>query len=419
VFRLDSRRNQTELKGELVVAHSFKVVRVIARLNIGGPARHVVLVDRELSNRGYETLLVHGSVDSGEGSLEHLADTMRVRRLKIPELGRRISPLGDLRALAQLVKTIFRERPDVIHTHTAKAGTLGRLAGMIFNVTRSKRRRAVLVHTFHGNVLSGYFSPVASSLVRLTERSLACITDRVVAISPRQRSELVDRFHVTTDRQTVVISLGLDLDSLLHVQPGFADLRNDLGIAETDFVVGYVGRFVPIKNLIMLVRAFATAARDRRDMWLVLAGDGPSRADVELAAAESGVAHRVRLIGWIEDLPRLYATFDVCALSSLNEGTPVALIEAMAAGRAVVAAAVGGVPDVVDDGRTGLLIERSNTAALAEALGRLHAEPLLRSALAEGARAAVQSRYSSSRLAADIDRLYTSALAEKRAHSVR
>jgi len=272
----------------------------------------------------------------------------------------------------------------------------------------------VLVHTFHGHVLSGYFGPTGNLLVRLAERTLAAVTDRIVAISPRQRDDLVSRFRVAAERRTTIIPLGLDLQPLLEQAADAPNLRRELRIGDDDVVVGYVGRFVPIKNIAVLVRAFAAASALQGNMWLVLAGDGPLRADLESLAGECGVGHRVRFLGWTENLAALYATLDICALSSSNEGTPVAIIEAMAAARAVVATAVGGVPDVVDDGRTGILVEPDNAEAFAAALGHLARNPTERLRLGAAARREVARRFSPDRLVDDIDRLYQEALAEKR-----
>ena len=332
----------------------MKILRVIARLNVGGPARHVVLLDRGLRARGHQTLLVHGTIGDGEASLEHLAAESGVPTLKIAELGRRVSPLGDARAFIRLARTIFRESPDVVHTHTAKAGTLGRLAALAFNATRGRARRAVVVHTFHGHVLDGYFSPFVNRLVRSAERMLARTTDRVVTISPAQRDEIVGRFGVGRPETTAVVPLGLDLQPLL--EGGAPSLRRELGIDDRAFVVGFVGRMVPIKDLPTLVLAFARLLATTPDAFLLLVGDGPVRPDLERLIDERGLRDRIRLLGWREDLARVYATIDVCALASRNEGTPVAVIEAMAAGRPVVATRVGGVPDVVEDGETGILV---------------------------------------------------------------
>src|SRR5262245_20165107 len=196
---------------------SLKCVRVITRLNVGGPARHVILLNDGLQSIGYRTLLVHGALDRDEASLEHLAHDRMLPAVEIAALGRRVSPLSDARALVALTRLLFRESPDVVHTHTAKAGTLGRLAALAFNLTRRRTRRAVVVHTFHGHVLHGYFNLVTGAVIRIAERALALMTDRIVAISPSQRKELVERYGVVRDSKAVVVPLGLNLDRLLQL----------------------------------------------------------------------------------------------------------------------------------------------------------------------------------------------------------
>jgi glycosyltransferase involved in cell wall biosynthesis len=392
----------------------MKILRVIARLNVGGPARHVVLLDRGLRGRGHDTRLVHGSLGPFEASLEHLAADGGLPTTRIRELGRRISPIGDLRAFTQLLRLVFREAPDVIHTHTAKAGTLGRVAAWLFNITRRRRRRCLVVHTFHGHVLTGYFRPATNVAVRLVERTLARITDCVVTLSPAQRDDIVTRFGIAAAARTAVVPLGLDLEHLARLDWLAPHLRRQFGIPEQSLVVGYVGRFVAIKDLATLVHAFARVAGKRPDAVLLLAGDGPIRPGIEALAAALALQKQVHLAGWVEELAPLYATMDICALSSLNEGTPVALIEAMAAGKAVVATRVGGVADVVEHERTGLLVPSRDPGALADAIMRLADDPGERARMGAAGREAVLGRFSAERLVDDVDRLYRRALAQKR-----
>jgi glycosyltransferase involved in cell wall biosynthesis len=399
-----------------VTAHDrqpTKVVRIIARLNIGGPARHVLLLDDALTRAGYDTLLVHGSVGPEEGSFEGLAERSGLRTRKIAPLGRDVRVLGDLSAFVQLLQVIFRESPDIIHTHTAKAGTLGRIAAALYNITRRRDRRCVIVHTFHGHVLTGYFSEPASRIVRFAERLLARITDCVIAISPSQQRDLVERFNVAAASQTAIIPLGLDLGPLLTERPT-SEAKRSLGLEEQHFVIGYVGRFVPIKNLEGLVRAFAVVSRHIPHGVLLLAGDGPTRPQLEALGVQLGIAERIKFVGWNQDLARLYGAIDVCCLTSLNEGTPVALIEAMAARKAVVATSVGGVVDLVEDGRTGILVPPKNVDALAAAIVRLARDPALCQRLGAAARAAVVDTFSIERLSCDIDRTYQELLRRKR-----
>jgi glycosyltransferase involved in cell wall biosynthesis len=390
----------------------LKVLRIIARLNAGGPARHVTLLDRGLRDRGYRTLLAHGEVGPGEASLEHLARESGLPTVRIAELGARISAWSDLRAFAAILRVVFREQPDVIHTHTAKAGALGRLAAAAYNLRRPRARRALVVHTFHGHVLSGYFGRLASAAVRLAERALALLTDCIVTISPAQRADIVERFRIAPPSRVVVVPLGLDLQPLA-AEPLPSTLRGVLAIHAGAVVFGYLGRFVPIKDLETLIDAFAIVAAAVPDAWLVLAGDGPLRPFLEQRAAQLTVAERVRFLGWTEALAEFYGAIDVCVLSSLNEGTPVALIEAMAAGKAVAATAVGGVPDVVDADRTGVLVRPHDAAALAAAMIRLARDGSLRERLGAAARASSLSRFSQDRLVDDVDRLYRERLVVK------
>ena len=289
------------------------------------------------------------------------------------------------------------------------------MAALFYNISRRRRHRVLIVHTYHGHVLEGYFSPLVSRAVRFVERSLASITDRIVTISETQKLDIVDRFGISPCRKTSIVPLGLDLETLLAMSAPDADHRTALGFGPADLVVAFVGRMVPVKDLPTLVRGFALALRALPHLRLLLAGDGPVRKDVETLARELLVWDKVHMHGWVEDLPRLYAAVDIFALSSINEGTPVALIEAMAAGKAVVATAVGGVPDVVDDSLTGVLIPPRSPEALAEAVVGLAADPGRRARLGEAARISVRERYSLEHLVNNVESLYRLGLSFKRA----
>jgi len=384
----------------------LKVLRIIARLNVGGPARHVVLADRGLRALGYDTLLVFGSTDLGEASLEHLAEEANLPVKRVPALGRRLRLGSDVSAFFSLWSIIRRVRPDIVHTHTAKAGTLGRLAACLANLTSPGSRRSSIVHTFHGHVLEGYFPWWAEKLIRLAERTLARVTDRILVLSPQQQREIEGRFRIAPRGRVSIVPLGLELQPFLNLpsQPD-PSARTRLGIPADAFALGYVGRIVPIKNVTLLVEAFANL--EPSHATLLIAGDGTERQIVEEFAASRGVSGRVRFLGWCSDLPAFYSAVDAVALSSRNEGTPVALIEAMAAARPVVGTRVGGVPDLVTDGETGLLVESGNSRDLSEALARLAADPLLRTRLGSAARESVRTAYTVERLVADLERIYT------------
>src|SRR5271155_4650829 len=208
----------------------LKILRIIGRLNTGGPARHVILLDSGMRARGHKTLLAHGQVASSEASMETLAPAHGVQTIKVPHLGRSMKVFRDAQAFFRLLVLMFAERPDVVHTHTSKAGMVGRAAALVFNATRSRRSRCAVIHTFHGHVFEGYFPPAVSLLVRWIERVLALATDRIGTVSPRQRFDIVKRFSVAPDRKVVTILLGLDLQPLLQLPATAPDLRQELGI---------------------------------------------------------------------------------------------------------------------------------------------------------------------------------------------
>jgi glycosyltransferase involved in cell wall biosynthesis len=382
-----------------------KVLRVIARLNMGGPALHVAYLTAGLRERGYATTLVAGTLARGEDSMAFVASGLGVEVVTIPELGREISPLRDLLATLRLARLIRRERPQILHTHTAKAGTVGRLAARL----AGRARPPIVVHTFHGHVLRGYFGPGRSRLFRWLERWLARDTTVLIAVSPQVRDDLV-ALGVAPQEKFAVIRLGIELEERVADMDGRADTRRYLGIATDRFTVGWIGRMTAIKNTEDVLSAFK-ALRDRGvEATLCMVGDGPDRPELERRAHELGIMHDTLFLGYQQDVAPLYAAFDALVLPSSNEGTPVSVIEALAARTPVVATRVGGVPDVVREGDDGFLVDPGDTDALAERLERLASDPQLRERMGEAARSRVLSRYAVDRLVDDVDRLYRSLL---------
>jgi glycosyltransferase involved in cell wall biosynthesis len=389
----------------------LRVMRIIARLNIGGPARHAIVLGNDTTRHGFESLLVYGSVQREEGSLEHLIPQSGLFAVRVPELGRRIRFWSDVSAFYRILRLMFLGRPDVVHTHTAKGGALGRTAALLYNLTRSRAERCAVIHTFHGHVFAGYFGAIASTAVRTIERTLAHATDRVVAISESQKRDLCSKYRIASALKTEVVELGLELDPLRGVWND-TSLRDELGISPQEVVFGFVGRFVPIKDLTTLIKAFAHASR-QLPAHLLMVGDGELRPVLERLVADLGVAN-VRFLGWRHDLIAVYGALDVAVLSSQNEGTPVALIEAMAAGKPVVATRVGGVEDVVTDGRTGLLVSAGDIRGFAEALVQLAGDRDLRHRMGNEARREMAHRFSPDRLRERIGSVYRRAVSQRR-----
>ena len=379
-----------------------RVARVIARLNIGGPAIQAITLTRRLQPLGYETLLVRGSEAPHEGSMDHLADELGVRPLRIASMGRELGP-GDAAAFMRLVRVLRRFGPDIVHTHAAKAGTLGRLATLV----PGRRARPITVHTFHGHSLTGYFSrPKAATFLRV-ERFLASRTTRLVAVSEEVRDDLVALGVAPADRIEVV-ALGLDLarfdvDAQTRARRR-GELRARLGIPAAARVVTLVARLVPIKRVDRFLEVARRLAEQRDDVWFLVAGDGELRDELRARPQPP----RIVWAGFQRDVASVCFASDVVVLTSDNEGTPVSLIEAQAAGVPVVSTRVGGAAAVVDPA-SGALVERDDVDGFARAVRTL----LDREVVAGDPRAHVMRTFALDRLVADVDDLYRRLLAER------
>ena len=386
----------------------IRVLRVIARLNMGGPAIHVANLAAGLESRGYNTTLVTGSLARGEDSMAFVAERLGVAVVDMPEMGREVSPLHDLRSVWTLARLMRQTRPDILHTHTAKAGAIARAATALAG---DARPRAVL-HTFHGHVLKGYFDPVRTSLFREVERTLARASDVLVAVSPEVRDDLVS-LGVAPREKFAVIRLGIPLQERIGDKGPTLDYRRLYGIPPGAFVVGWVGRMTGVKDTKAVLEIVRGLRELRAEAVLCMVGDGPEREGLEELAHQLGIARSCYFVGYREDVSDYYRLFDAFLLPSLNEGTPVSVIESLASGTPVVATRVGGVPDVVRDGLDGFVVEPGDVQGAAEKLAELAGDPKLRARLGESGRARVYERYSVDRLVNDVDRLYRSLLETK------
>lgn len=392
----------------------FRVHRVIARLNVGGPALHVVNLARGLEAHGFTTRLVAGRIGGEEGDMAYYARSRGVSVTELPTMARAVDLRGDVATYRHLVRLFRRERPHVVHTHTAKAGALGRLAARAAGVP-------VVVHTFHGHVLGGdYFSPVVTGFYRAVERVLARATDRLVVLTERQRIEMSETLRIAAPERFQVVPLGLDLEHLAELERGVdaSEGRRRIGVAAGRPVVGIVGRLVPIKDHELALHALAAVHERWRDSGgagapplLAVVGGGSEERTAELRALAGtlGLSPHVRWLGWQKELAPLYAAMDVLLLTSKDEGTPVAIIEALAAGTPVVATGVGGIPEILADLPRGHRIvdgrRPSDLArAVMEALGGGGVRSPAR--VDEGMRRRVADHWSVERLCADVATLY-------------
>ena len=404
----------------------IRLLRLITRLNAGGAARHVVSLSRGLQEKGYETLLVSGEAAHGESDLSALAGQEGVPLRRIRTLSREIDPLADAAALMEM-RTLVREfDPDIIDTHTAKAGLVGRLVARAENALRPPRARIRTVHTFHGNVLSGYFPSWKEIAFRWIERRLGRnASDAIVVLSAEQRAEIVDRFRVAPPESVYVMPLGMDLSSFEKL-PARGAFRNELGFGEDAFVVGIVGRIAPIKNHEMFVRAAARTLRSIPKSRFVVVGDGEGAESLRRLAASLYLGEAIRFVGFRTDLASVYSGLDAVALTSRNEGTPLSLIEAMACGKPIVATDVGGVRDILtrewagpvthrhfarSETPRGLLVPSGDVAEFARSLVAMAGDADARAGLGEAGRAYAFRYHALPRLLDDADGLYRQILA--------
>ena len=385
-------------------SNSARIVRVIARLNMGGPAHHVGLLGSRLDPERYETVLLYGQVGAGEDSLEDVVRARGAAMARVPGLRPELRPHDDARALASLVRAIRRLKPDIVHTHTSKAGMLGRYAAVM-----AGGRRPKIVHTYHGHVLEGYFGAVKNATYRGLERRLATVSDALIGVSSATVDDLV-RLNIAPREQFRVIPIGLDLEPFLTATPADgAAFRAEAGVQEGEVLLTVVGRLVPIKRVDVLLRAVAHARGEGAPVRLAIVGDGDLRSELEALASALGVADNVWFAGYRADMLPVTAASDIAVLSSDNEGTPVWLIEAAAAATPAVTTNVGGVADVVNDD-TGLLAQAGDFRSLGGAMAALAADSPGRVAMGTRAREHVAGRFSTHRLVSDVEALYTELL---------
>jgi glycosyltransferase involved in cell wall biosynthesis len=391
------------------LSEPVRILRAIARLNMGGPALNVAYLSKGLDARGYTTTLAAGRLAHGEDSMAFVAEDMGVRVLPIPAMHREVSPLYDPLAVTRMLQEIRRIRPHILHTHTAKAGAVGRAAALI----AGDARPPIIVHTYHGHVLRGYFDAVRTEFFRETERALARNTTRLIAVGPEVRDDLVE-LGVAPAEKFTVIRLGIDLEGRVAVdRRRRAEYRALFGVRDETFVVGWIGRMTGIKRVSDVLLSLRRLLELGVDATLCMVGDGPDRVPAEREAKSLGIAKRVLWTGYQRDVSPYYSLFDALVLPSANEGTPVVAIEALAACCPVVATRVGGVPDVVSDGEDGFLVSVGDVPAIADSLARLARDAELRRRMGKRGRELVVPRYRVDRIVDDMDALYRELLSEK------
>jgi glycosyltransferase involved in cell wall biosynthesis len=328
----------------------IKVLRIITRLNVGGPAIHSVLLTRYLDPELFESVLVAGEVGENEGDMGYLAEKYGIEPKFVSGLGREISIFQDINAFFQLFALILKEKPDVIHTHLGKAGMLGRFAGAIVKFILIFSGKTIKIfHTFHGHFFYGYFGPAKTRVFKYIEKGLALLCERLIVLNKSQKDDISLKYGVVPEGKVEIIPLGFDFQFIEDSEGRGGAIKADAGLKDGEKLVGIVGRLTDIKNhrLFLLGASLYLKKDGAVPVRFIVVGDGELKKELEDYACELGIEEKVTFVGWVKEMGEVYDALDLLVLTSNNEGTPVTVIEAMAAGIPVVATAVGGVPELL------------------------------------------------------------------------
>ena len=352
-----------------------KVLHIITRLDMGGSAQNTLLSCKELCGK-YEILLVHGlSHESGMSDLEKQivedgvgqAQKNGVKVIALPTLVRSIRPIKDFRALLSIIWLLLKEKPDIVHTHSSKGGILGRLAAKIAGVPN-------IIHTPHGHVFYGHFGTIASKIFLWAEKIFSRFTDRMVALTDGEKDDYIN-LSVCPPEKLFKIHSGVDVKKFMHANGNRVEKRRSLGLDQNEAVIGFVGWLLPIKGPDYLLKAMDYVWQGHPEASLVLVGKGGMDVDLRAEALKKNANGKVKFLGWREDVDEIMPLFDMLVLPSLNEGMGRVLVEAMAAGKPVVASRVGGIPDLVRHAETGYLVPPADEKALADGIKKLLDDP--------------------------------------------
>lgn len=394
-----------------------RVLRILNRLAVGGPVLNACYLTKYMAPQ-FDTLLVVGEKEDHEKSAGYLTDQLGIQYVTIKGMGRSINPASDYVAYKEVKKLIRSYKPDIVHTHAAKPGAVGRLAA-------ASEKVPAIVHTFHGHVFHSYFNSAKSKFFISTERFLAKRSHAIVAISDQQRKELVMDFRIASSEKFRVIPLGFDLDRFQTNQDEKKRrFRTEFNLAEDEIAIGIIGRLVPVKNHYLFLKAVKHVFdHTSKKVKAFIIGDGETRKDLENVATEAGIRfstensaehlHPLVFTSWRSDVDVINAGLDIICLTSYNEGTPVSLIEAQAANKPIVSTRVGGIADVVAEGETALLSDVHDTEKFSGDLLMLVEDDELRKRLGYKSHEHVMERFSYQRLVKDMSQLYFELLSKK------
>lgn len=395
-----------------------KVLRIINRFNLGGPTYNVSYLTKYMAP-DYETLLVGGMNDKSEACSDYIVQKLGIHAIKISEMIRSINGYNDMVAYEKIKNIIKRYKPDIVHTHASKAGVLGRQAAISCGVP-------VIVHTFHGHIFNSYFNKYVTATFKRIEQYYAKRSSAIVAISDIQKYELSEVYKIAPPEKFRVIPLGFDLNRFQENKAMKRDaFRKQYDIADDEIAVSIVGRLVPVKNHRMFIDAIRDVkSKTNRKVRGVIVGDGDLRDGLLEYASLHGLTsstpeHKVPnsdliFTSWIKDADYVFAGSEISALTSLNEGTPVSIIESQAANVPVVSTIVGGIRDVVIEGKTALLSPTQNVEAFSENLLSLIENDEMRKQMSEDGWIFVRDKFHYTRLVNDMKNLYDELLANRK-----
>ena len=336
-----------------------KVLHIITRLDKGGSAENTFLTITGLDKDNYDVTLMSGPVKDPKQDRTKQIEAHDIKYIFIPELARDVNFIKDLKTLFKIYVFLREEKFDIVHTHTSKAGLLGRLAAKLAGVP-------IVVHTPHGHVFFGYFKPVKTKIFIFLEKLASHITDKIVALTDREKDDY-RLFKITREEKSVVINSGVDLNRFKELSFGEKkSFKKKLGLPEDFLIAGTVGRLVPVKGQQFLIEAVKNIIHKYPSTLFIFAGDGHLRQNLNRKAIEMGIKDNVIFLGWRDDVDRIISIYDIFVLPSLNEGMGRVLVEAMAMGKPIVASRVGGIPDLIVHGKNGFLVPPRNPEQLAK-----------------------------------------------------
>ena len=406
--------------GDTILVEKTKIIHIITRLDMGGSAQNTLLTALNHDPQRYSVCLIKGSSHESAMTVEETqlvnrqlatAETKGLKVVDVPSLVRRISPFNDIKAFISIFRILRKSKPDIVHTHTSKAGLIGRLAARMARVS-------IIIHTPHGHVFYGHFGRFLSRIFLQMEKLLGKITHHQIALTPKEGNDYLS-LRVTKPNNTTVIHSGVDVHRFMEGAKQRARKRKELGIPPDSLVVGYAGWLIPIKGVTHLVNAMTEVVGKYPNSQLILVGKGDDTGEEEIKLKEqverAGLEDKIRFLGWRPDVDEIMGCFDIFVLPSLNEGMGRVLVEAMAAGLPIVASRVGGIPDLVKDGKNGLLVSPADATALAKAISALLEDKEKRKRMGEmGTK--IGQQYSTEAMVEQIDDLYRDLL-KKYAHN--